>query len=74
MLYSIAGPKDHLLLRTIVYAVFLLEGLQSLLIIRDIFHVFVYGGMVEKDPQRLLDVNTLWLSVPVLTGLGELTI
>ncbi|KAF5317754.1 hypothetical protein D9619_012568 [Psilocybe cf. subviscida] len=69
LLYSIGGPKDKLLLKAIVYVVFFLEGLQSILIIRDIFHVFVYGGMVERDPQRLMDVNNLWLSVPVLTGL-----
>ncbi|KAF5324262.1 hypothetical protein D9619_011239 [Psilocybe cf. subviscida] len=69
VLYSLAGTQDRLLLRSIVYAVFVLEGLQSILMIRDIFHVFVIGGMVEKDTQRLMDVNTLWLSVPVLSGL-----
>lgn len=55
----------------IVYSVFIFEALQSTLIIRDIYDTFVFGGMVMQDTNQLVKVHTLWLSVPVLTGLGE---
>jgi hypothetical protein len=58
-------------MNSIVYFVFALEALQSTLIVRDIYDTFVFGGMVLQDTNQLVKVHTLWLSIPVLTGLGE---
>lgn len=54
----------------IVYCIYLVEALQSVLIARDAYDTFVIGGMRQRNPYQLYQVHTLWLSVPVLTGLG----
>ncbi|KAF5317761.1 hypothetical protein D9619_012567 [Psilocybe cf. subviscida] len=68
-LYYLGFPNDGVALKSIVYSVFILEALQSTLIARDIYDTFVFGGMVLQDANQLVKVHTLWLSVPVLTGL-----
>ena len=56
-------------LKCLVYGVYSLEFVQSLLVVDALFRTFVtkFG-----DVQALDQVETLWLSVPILTAIGEL--
>ena len=69
MLYYLAFPNDQMYMKCLVYGVYILEFIQSILITEDGFRIFVSSfGDVEAIDQ----VNTAWLSVPILTAIGEL--
>ena len=68
--YYLAFPKDRLYLKCLVYGVYVFESLQSILIIDALFRTFVTNF---GDSQALDQVETLWLSVPILTAIGELS-
>ena len=57
-------------LKCLVYGIYFLEVVQSVLIIDALFRTFVtkFG-----DVQALDRVETLWLSVPILTAISELS-
>ena len=58
-------------LKCLVYGIYILEFAQSVLIIKDEFQTYVTSfGEVEA----LYPVNMFWLSVPILTAIGELQI
>jgi hypothetical protein len=65
--YAAAFPKDPVRTKVVVYLIYALEVTQTVLITRSIFVAFVYGfgNMTASD-----NVGLVWLSVPLLTGLG----
>ena len=67
-LYFLAFPKDRVYLKCLVFGVYFLEFLQSVLVVDALCRAFVtrFG-----DVQALDQVETLWLSVPILTAISE---
>jgi hypothetical protein len=65
-LFHLAFPNDPLRNKVLVYAVFVLEILQTIIITRSAFHVFGdgYGNFSFFN-----DVELAWLDVPVITGI-----
>lgn len=53
--------------KALVFGLFLLEAVQSIIVARDIFGAFVIG---YGDFRALANVQLVWLSIPVLTGIG----
>ncbi|KAF8970423.1 hypothetical protein BDZ97DRAFT_1652662, partial [Flammula alnicola] len=68
--YYLAFPKDRVVTRTLVYWVYLLEASQTILLMHDLFKTFALGF---ADLASLDEVNTLWFSVPILTGIVTFT-
>lgn len=66
--YYIAFPRDRLFLKIIVYGVFILEFIQSILTTKDAFGTFANG---LGNWIALSRVRLLWFSVPILGGIGE---
>jgi hypothetical protein len=70
VLYYLAFPNDRAYIKCLVYGIYILEFIQSALIIENGFRIFVISfGDVEAVDQ----VETAWLSVPILTAIGELS-
>jgi len=69
-LYYLAFPLDRLYTKCLVYGIYLLEFVQSILIIEAGFRTFVNGF---GDLEVLDQIKTQWLSIPVLTAIGELS-
>ncbi|KAF8963806.1 hypothetical protein BDZ97DRAFT_1919566 [Flammula alnicola] len=69
-LYYLAFPKDRAVTRGLVYWVYLLEASQTVLLIHDLFETFIRGF---ADPASLNEVNALWFSIPILTGIVTFT-
>ena len=67
-LYYLAFPTDRLYMKCLVYGIYLLEFVQSILIIEAGFRTFVNGF---GDLEVLDQIKTQWLSIPVLTAIGE---
>ena len=57
-------------LKCLIYGVYSLEFVQSVLIVDALFRTLVTGF---GDVQALDHVETLWLSVPILTAISELS-
>jgi len=57
-------------MKYLVYGAYILEFIQSVLIIEDGFRIFVtnFGYTDAID-----HVGTTWLSVPIFTAIGELS-
>lgn len=66
--YYIAFPKDRLRLKIVVYGVFTLEIIQTLLTTHDAFGTFT-TGLANLD--SIDEVRLAWLTVPVLGGIGK---
>lgn len=64
-----AFPKDRIAIKILVYGLFVIETLQTALIVIDGFDVFATqkGDVLSLDAIRLY-----WLSAPVIGGLGML--
>lgn len=62
-----AFPGDRLAFKILVHACFIMETLQTILIIRDGFDIFVtsLGDVSSIDQARLY-----WLSTTVIGGVG----
>jgi len=70
VLYYLAFPNDRAYIKCLVYGIYIFEFIQSVLIIENAFRIFVISfGDVEAIDQ----VETAWLSVPILTAIGELS-
>jgi len=67
-LYYLAFPKDRMFLKCIVYGIYFLELVQSALIIKTGFRIFV---TMFGDVEVLDQIEMAWLSVPILTSIGE---
>jgi hypothetical protein len=55
-------------MKCLVYGIYILEFIQSVLIIKDGFRIFVSSF---GDDEALDQVGVTWLSVPILTAIGE---
>lgn len=66
-IYSSAFPNDVLINKVFVYAVYLLEVTQSIMMSYTAFQVFAigYGHASGYD-----DVGVTWFSIPLISGLG----
>jgi len=65
--YYIAFPNDRRFIKAIVYTVFLSEIVQTVLITRDAYAVFVTGF---GNPASLDDVHTHWFTIPISGGIA----
>ncbi|KAJ7309470.1 hypothetical protein DFH08DRAFT_757351 [Mycena albidolilacea] len=65
-LYYQAFPKDRLSTKCLVYSVYALELVETIIITRDAFATFAYGF---SDISALNKINFNWLTIPVMSGL-----
>ncbi|KAF8873112.1 hypothetical protein BD779DRAFT_1679370 [Infundibulicybe gibba] len=70
-LYYLAFPNDRLSTKCLVFGLYLVETLQTLLITHDVFDSFGsgYGNLTALGSAQLE-----WLSVPVLSGIVSCTV
>ena len=70
VLYYLAFPNGRAYIKCLVYGIYILESIQSALIIKDGFWKLVtnFGDVEAMDQLRMA-----WLSVPILTAIGELS-
>ncbi|PBK78958.1 hypothetical protein ARMGADRAFT_1093617, partial [Armillaria gallica] len=62
-LYYLAFPKDSKFTKYLVYGLYVVEFVQTILVTHDAFAVFWYGfGVLEP----LTDVHFNWLAVPIM--------
>ncbi|KAK0493027.1 hypothetical protein EDD18DRAFT_1078693 [Armillaria luteobubalina] len=66
-LYYLAFPNDRQFIKCLVYGLYIVEFVQTMLITHDSFAMFGYGF---GDIKALTDVHFYWLSIPVLGGLA----
>ncbi len=66
-IYYIAFPNDRPLPKFIVWFLFIVELLQTILVTRDAFNNF---GLQYGNVPALDGVGFIWFSVPVVTALG----
>ncbi len=62
-LYYLAFPKDRRLIKCIVYGIYIIEFVQTILVTHDAFAIFGYGF---GDLEALTDVHFNWLVVPIM--------
>ncbi|KAK0460152.1 uncharacterized protein EV420DRAFT_1268348 [Desarmillaria tabescens] len=64
-IYYISFLKDHLVTKSIVYVLWLVETVQTVINISDMFDIFCYdfGNLSELD-----NVHLTWFNVPILSG------
>lgn len=67
VLYHTAFQKDRLLIQTSIYAVYISELAQTVLLVKDVFENFAKSF---GDTAALNRVGLFWLSIPVLSGIG----
>jgi hypothetical protein len=63
--YFVAFPYDRMQLKAMVYVVFGLETLQTIMITKDTFDAYALR-LGELD-----DVRLSWLTAPIMGGLGK---
>ncbi|THV03796.1 hypothetical protein K435DRAFT_561720, partial [Dendrothele bispora CBS 962.96] len=70
-LYYLAFPNDRLLPKAVVYFVYILEAVQTILLTRDAFRVFGYGF---GSTASLDEMAWIWFSVPIMSGIIGTTV
>jgi len=65
-LYYLAFPRDSLRSKAIVYSVYVLEMIQTILISRTLYKEFVFGFLDINSLDRIGDI---WLAVPIAGGI-----
>jgi hypothetical protein len=70
VLYYLAFRNDQAYMKCLVYGIYILEFIQSIFIIENSFRIFVTSF---GDVEAIDEVGTTWLSVPILTAIGELS-
>ncbi|KAF9062531.1 hypothetical protein BDP27DRAFT_1336480 [Rhodocollybia butyracea] len=64
-LYYLAFPNDRRTVKCIVYGIFIIEVVQTILVTHDAFSIFGYGfGNFDS----LTNVHLDWFTVPVMSG------
>ncbi|KAF9072056.1 hypothetical protein BDP27DRAFT_1418416 [Rhodocollybia butyracea] len=64
-LYYLAFPNDRYIIKCVVYGIFTIEVIQTVLITHDAFAIFGYGfGNFDS----LTDIHMEWFTVPVMSG------
>ncbi|KAK0241067.1 hypothetical protein EDD85DRAFT_992527, partial [Armillaria nabsnona] len=64
-LYYLAFPKDKKFTKYLVYGVYVVEFVQTILISHDVFAVFGYGF---GDLEALTEIHFNWLTVPIMSA------
>ncbi|KAJ7722187.1 hypothetical protein B0H16DRAFT_1600884 [Mycena metata] len=67
--YYQAFPKDRVFTKSLVYAVYVIESLQTVLATHDAFSNFVYG---LDDLFALSNLSSQWFPLPIMSGLVAL--
>ncbi|PPQ71716.1 hypothetical protein CVT25_004851, partial [Psilocybe cyanescens] len=68
-LYHLAfSAKDSIRLRATVYGIYTLETIQTMMVGRTVFDIYVLGFL---NPQSTDEVRDLWFSVPIIGGLVQ---
>jgi len=67
-MYYLAFPTDPKRNKFLVYSIFILEVMQTIIITQSAFHVFGegYGNLAI-----FYSIKLTWLSVPIITGIGR---
>uniref|UniRef100_A0A8H8CLG8 DUF6534 domain-containing protein n=1 Tax=Psilocybe cubensis TaxID=181762 RepID=A0A8H8CLG8_PSICU len=65
-IYHTVFHHDRLVIRVLIYSVYILESLQTVLLIRDLFRNFAEGF---ADPESLDQIGLLWVSIPLINGI-----
>ncbi|KAJ8077983.1 hypothetical protein PM082_000184 [Marasmius tenuissimus] len=69
--YYMSFPKDRAFVKCLVYIVFLLDTVQTILFLHDAFQLFGYGF---GDMETLKKAHLSGFSVPILTGMVSLIV
>ncbi|KDR82133.1 hypothetical protein GALMADRAFT_44609, partial [Galerina marginata CBS 339.88] len=64
--YYLAFPNDRAAYKSLVYGAYLLEAAQTFLFTSSAFRTFAFGF---GNPSVLDEVDILWFSVPIMSGL-----
>ncbi|PBK86537.1 hypothetical protein ARMGADRAFT_1086385 [Armillaria gallica] len=64
-LYYLAFPKDRKITKYLVYGVYIVEFVQTMLFTHDAFAMFGYGF---GDIKALVRMNFNWLTIPIMTA------
>jgi len=68
-IYYLAFPKDRVEYKALVYGLYLLETTQTMLFTSSAFRTFATGF---REQASLDQVDTLWFSVPIMSGISKL--
>ncbi|TFK49008.1 hypothetical protein OE88DRAFT_1646604 [Heliocybe sulcata] len=63
-IYYLAFPNDRWIVKSVVFGSFIVELIQSIMIIKDAFRVMASGW---GDPAQITVVGLLWFSVPFIS-------
>ncbi|KAK0236463.1 hypothetical protein EDD85DRAFT_954322 [Armillaria nabsnona] len=66
-LYYLAFPNDRRSLKHLVYGIYLIEFVQTILVAHDTFATFGYGF---GDMDALARINFFWLTVPIMSAVA----
>ncbi len=66
-IYCVAFPKDHRLLKLVVFVQILLETAQTITSTYDFFQHF---AAAYTDLEAIIEVGTIWISIPLMIGLS----
>jgi hypothetical protein len=66
-LYYLAFPRDRLSTKCLVYGVYAIELVETILITHDAFATFAYGF---GDISAFTKIGFDWLTIPIMSGLG----
>ncbi len=66
-LYYLAFPNDRRPLKYLVYGIYIIESVQTILVAHDTFATFGYGF---GDMDALARINFFWLTVPIMSAVG----
>ncbi|KAK0222437.1 hypothetical protein EDD85DRAFT_796326 [Armillaria nabsnona] len=64
-LYYLAFPNDRKFTKYLVYGIYVIEFVQTMLVSHDVFAIFGYGF---GDMETLTDMHLDWLTVPVVSA------
>lgn len=67
-LYYLAFPKDPRRNKLLVYGVYLLELVQTVMLTHSAFTVFGFG---YGDLSQFNNVDLAWFEVPIISGIGK---
>ncbi|KAK0194314.1 hypothetical protein F5146DRAFT_1119572 [Armillaria mellea] len=65
--YYLAFPNDRRLLKNLVYGIYVIESVQTILVAHDTFATFGYGF---GDMDALAKINFFWLTVPIMSAVA----
>jgi hypothetical protein len=68
-LYYQAFPNDRRFTKCLVYTVYMIELVQTIIMARDAFTIFGYGF---GDLAALTGVHLEWFAICILSGIGTL--